>query len=131
MAGGVQYACLLYLEAKNNVPVHIGSIYELSYVCTGRKGIFLVAMIQFINSSGLNIIYFIVFGDITASLIKALFYPDSANFLTTRACYVFILGLCLVIPLLKKQLLQIKFVSVILFIAIGCFVGLMMVQFIT
>lgn len=75
----------------------------------------------------MNIIYFIVFGDTTASIVKTLFYPGSSNFLTTRACYILSLGLCLAIPLLQKHLKEIKLVSITLFIAIACFVVLMLV----
>ena len=75
----------------------------------------------------MNIIYFIVFGDTTASIVKTLFYPNTANFLTTRACYIMVLGLLLVLPLLQKHLKEIKFVSVTLFVAIACFVVLMLV----
>jgi len=72
-------------------------------------------------------IYFIVFGDTTASLIKIFFFPNTENFLTTRSCYVLILAAVLVVPLVQKELKEIKALSVILFIAISTFLTLMIV----
>lgn len=128
VACAVQYSCLLYLEAKNNVPIPLNSIYELSYVSLGRPSIFVVSTLQFISASGLNIIYFIVFGDAGASCVKSLFYPKTDNFLTCRQCYILILGALMVVPLLQKELKEIKAVSIILFISIGLFLALMLVQ---
>jgi amino acid permease len=128
VAGSVQYSCLLYLEARSNVPVKIGSIYELSYVCLNRSGIFLVSAVQFINSFGLNIIYFIVFGDAAASCVAMFFYSgENVNFLTTRTCWILVLAALLVVPLLQKEMKEIKILSIILFVSIGLFLGLMVV----
>ena len=48
VCASIQYSCLLYFEAKNLLPVTVGSIYELSYVNVGRSSIFVVSTIQFI-----------------------------------------------------------------------------------
>jgi len=116
------------LEAKNNIPVTVNSIYELSYVSLGRPGIFIVSFVQFIMSIGLDMIYFIVFGDAAASIVFSL--TGKENFWSSRILYILILAGLLVIPLLQKELKEIKMVSVVLFLSIGLFLVLMMLQLI-
>lgn len=91
----------------------------------GRPAIFIVSILQLINSLGLMLIYFIVLGDTSASFIKTIFFPESDNFFTTKICYILILGTALLYPLLLKELKEIKFVSFVLFIGIFSFVALM------
>ena len=55
----------LYLAAKDLIPDKPESYYEIGYMVIGRGSIFLVGFIQFINSLGLLLLYFIVFGDTT------------------------------------------------------------------
>lgn len=55
-------------------------------------------------------------------------YQNTDNFLTSKQCYILILGLVMVLPLLEKELKEIKAVSVILFLSIGIFCALMIVQ---
>jgi len=71
----VQYSCSLYLEAKSNIPIAVTSIYELSYICLDRAGIFIVSSMQLITAFGMNIIYFIVFGDAASSTVQLLVFP--------------------------------------------------------
>lgn len=73
-------------------------------------------------------IYFIVFGDCAASITKLTCYPDTENFLTSKICYILILAGVMVFPLLQKELKEIKAVSITLFVAIGLFLGLMVVE---
>ena len=53
----------LYLWIKDVVPDHPDSLYEIGYMITGRASIFMLGSVFFLNSVGLCMIYFIVFGD--------------------------------------------------------------------
>ena len=128
VATSCQYSCGLYLAARDEIPVPVNSIYQLAYITMGRHAIYLVSVIQFIAAFGLDIIYFIVFGDTSASLVKTLCYPNENNFLTSRACYVLLLAIIMVMPLLQKELKEISILSVILFGGIGLFLVLMVVE---
>ena len=57
------YSADLYLAAKDVVPDNPDSLYEIGYMVMGCSSIFLIGGIQFINSFGLMMVYFIVFGD--------------------------------------------------------------------
>ena len=58
----------------------------------------MIAVITFINCMGLVLVYFIVFGEIAASIYNQLFLDDGdeENILSERTLYVFALGLCLI-----------------------------------
>jgi amino acid permease len=58
----------LYLAAKEIIPDKPESYYEMGYMVQGRKSIFSVGFIQFINAFFGCILYFIVFGDTSAQL---------------------------------------------------------------
>jgi amino acid permease len=62
----VMVSCDLYLAAKDIVPDNPTSFYEIGYMTMGRSSIFMVGLAQFINSFGLMLVYYIVFGDTTA-----------------------------------------------------------------
>lgn len=82
-------------------------------------------MIILINSIGLLIIFFSVFGDTAATVVKALFYADeddTDNFVTKRSCWVLILSILLIPFILMKELAELKAVSVALFSAAIIFV---------
>ena len=61
----------MYLYIKDIVPDHPDSLYELGFMIMGRKSIFLLASILIINSFGLCMIYFIVFGDTAGQLVAS------------------------------------------------------------
>jgi amino acid permease len=62
------YSFVLYLGAKNQIPVQVESLYEIGFVAVGRSSIFFISVIQLISSFGLMLIYFITFGDTFASI---------------------------------------------------------------
>ena len=64
------YSGNLYLKVKEMSPMYVESLYELAYVIMKRKGIFLLSVIVLVSGAGCIMIYFIVFGDISASLAK-------------------------------------------------------------
>ena len=59
----------IYLYARELVPGKPDSLYEIGYILMGRTSIFVIASVIIINSFGLVIIYFIVFGDTAGQLI--------------------------------------------------------------
>ena len=126
-ACAIQYTNMLYLDSKDNIPLRVTTIYEVSYVCLNRFGIYLISVLQLVMAAGLNIIYFMVFADAAASLVVN-YYPNSGSFFATRTFYIICLGLAEAYPLLQKELKEIKAVSVILFVSIALFLVLMTIQ---
>ena len=70
------YACNLYLSCIDIVPIHVESLYEIGFVVMGRASIFIIATILMIGSVGLIMIYFIVFGDATSSIVRSIFFNN-------------------------------------------------------
>lgn len=120
------YGCVLYFGAKSLVPVHIESLYEIGYVVLGRFSIFLISVTLLVTAIGLIMIYFIVFGDSFASIVRQTFFStlplDETNFFVRRTLWSFILGIGLTPVILKKEMAELKLVSITLFAAIGLFV---------
>lgn len=95
----------------------------------GRKSIYFISAIISIMSFGLMMIYFIVFGDIFASIISQVHYGGGCDaeekgddsIWTKRPTYAITLGAMLTPLVLKKELKELKIVSVILFLGIASF----------
>lgn len=121
------YTGLLYLRCKDLSPTYVESLYELGFVCMGKLAIYVIASAVLISGIGCIMIYFIVFGDVSASLAKQALSSNEDSILTTRLIYV--LGLAVVMtPLcLKKMLAEMKIVSILLFLSIGIFIILFVV----
>ena len=120
----------LYLKAMKLSPTYVESIYELGYVSMGSCSIFFIATLQVISCLGAMILYFVVFGDICASLIKQGFYPDEENALTKRYLYILVLAIALIPIVIQKMLSEIKIVSILLFVTVTLFIALFLVQLI-
>lgn len=87
----------------------------------GRKSIFLINGMIFVSSFGLMMIYFIVFGDISASIAaENLKNPDS--FVCKRAFYVIIIATFILPLILKKEISELKIAAVLLFVSISLFI---------
>ena len=69
----VTVSVFIYLRVKDLIPDKPESLYEIGYMVLGRSAIFYVAVIQFINSFGLMLVYFIVFGDTAGQLFANIF----------------------------------------------------------
>ena len=65
----------LYLWIKDIVPDSPESLYEIGYMIVGRASIFLLGSVFFLNSVGLCMIYFMVFGDTGGQLAAS--FTDS------------------------------------------------------
>jgi amino acid permease len=117
----------MYLWAKDVIPEKPESLYEIGYYTMERTAVFFVSIIQFINGFGLMMVYFIVFGDTAAQLFVNILNDgnpgDQPWF--NRWFYVVVLGLLMTPIILKKELAELEWLSLLLFISLGVFVILM------
>ncbi len=114
------------------MPIPVESLYEIGFVVLGRRSIFLISIILALGSYGLIMIYFIVFGDTFSSIVRNICYPDLAldqnNIFTSRLFYVVTLGLALTPVILRKEMKELKCVSITLFLSIGLFMLIFTLQ---
>ena len=116
----------IYLAVKDVIPDHPESLYEIGYMVADRSAIFVVALIQFILSFGLMLIYFIVFGDTAAQLMANILHQENPNStILKRWFYVLLLGVPMTFFVLKKELAELEWLSYILFGSLGTFILLM------
>lgn len=121
----------LYLAAKDFLPGKPESMFEMGYIIFKRNSIFFICSIIILNSFGLMLVYFIVFGDTLSSLVSDLnSNVNEDDFFGKRMAYVIILSLCLVPLILKKELQELKIISVFLFVSIFTFIILTITQLI-
>ena len=123
------FSTRVYLAIKDALPDKPESLYEIGYMLIGRSSIFIQAGILIINSFGLCMIYFIVFGDtfgqLMASLTDKEFTHDfSGTFYTKRWFYDILLAAVLLPIVLKKELAELAWVSYVLFSSLGLFIVL-------
>jgi len=64
------YTGHLFLRCKDLSPTYVESMYELGFVSMGKASIYFISVITNLSGVGCIMIYFIVFGDIAASLAK-------------------------------------------------------------
>lgn len=127
----VLLSSVLYLKAREMCPFGPQSMQEVGFVILGRPSIFWISFIILINSIGLLIIFFSVFGDTAASMIAAIFYPTDSklnHFVTTRGCWVLILAFLLIPFIMMRELAELKAVSIALFSAAILFVIIFILQ---
>ena len=83
---------VLFLKARDLCPEKPSSMFELGFITLGRSSIFWICFIILVNSFGLLIIFFNVFGDTTKDAMTQVFWSDvsdeDANFGMKRACWV-------------------------------------------
>jgi hypothetical protein len=63
----------LYMEAKKLANVPVKTLYEFGYVGIGKSSLYYIAFLSTVQTVGFVMIYFIVFGDIMASVVFQLF----------------------------------------------------------
>ena len=121
------YTGSLYLKCKDLSPTYVESMYELGFITMGRASIYIISAIIKLSGIGCIMIYFIVFGEISASLAVLASDESSDSFFTKRWFYVLILALMMTPFCLKKMLSEMKIVSVLLFASIGLFILLFII----
>ena len=115
--------------AKDIVPGKLESLYEIGYMLIGRKSIYIISLANFVLAFGLMMIYFIVFGDIMGSMMTQLVFDDpkdKGSFVTSRPCYVIMLGILLFPVCIKKEIKELTTTSIILFTGIFSFIFILM-----
>lgn len=66
------HGSIMLIKASKMIPDRPESFYEVGFMLYRRFSIFYISFIMFVNSFGLIVVYFIVFGDISISLHKAI-----------------------------------------------------------
>ena len=123
----------LYIKSKDLIPGKPESLYEIGYMLFKRSSIFLISACLAINSLGLCMVYFIIFGKTFGSIISSIFIKDIPNgdidklegfnhFLAHRTPWISILALMLLPIMVKKELQELHIVSVGLFVSILIFI---------
>lgn len=125
------YTGRLYLKVKDMSPTYVESMYELGFVTMGVRSIYLISSLILISGIGCTMIYFIVFSEISASLAKQMFGKGVENVFTDTTFYIVWLGALMTPLCLKKMLAEMKIVSIILFVSIGLFILLFLIQLMT
>ena len=118
------YSVRLYLAMKDACPDKPESLYEIGYLIIGRSAIFMFGFIYSVASLGLCMIYFITYGDTCGQLAASLVEGTELNseWYTSRYFYILVLAGLLAPIILKKDLAELEWVSVVLFICLGLFI---------
>mmetsp|Transcript_32095 Transcript_32095/g.49074 ORF Transcript_32095/g.49074 Transcript_32095/m.49074 type:complete len:227 (+) Transcript_32095:17-697(+) len=116
----------LFLKVREMCPSDPSSMFEIGFIILGRSAIYWISVIILANSLGLIIIYFSVFGENASLLMTNLFWQDvpeeEPNFGMKPVCWILCLSVLLIPFVLKKELAEMKGVSVTLFAACIVFV---------
>lgn len=105
------------------IPGTPNSLYEIGYMLKGRPSIYLNASIQAIQSTGLMMIYFIVFSETSAQLVGGFFNKALGEvWYSSKLVYVVALGLGLTPVVIKKDIAELEWLSILLGVSILIFV---------
>ena len=69
----------IYLKTKDLIPGQPESMFEIGYYLLGRKSIFIISIVIFLNSFGVCIAMFILVGKTMGSLTKDIFSISSTS----------------------------------------------------
>ena len=123
------YSVRLYLAMKDACPEQPESLYEIGYLIIGRPAIFILGFIYFIASLGLCMIYFITYGDTLGQLVASIVGEEfDSIWYTQRWFYILILTGLLTPVVLQKDLAELEWISVVLFICLGLFIILCFIE---
>ena len=125
----------MYLEAKDNIPGELESLFEIGFYLIGRKFIFVISGIILVLSYGESIARLHVVGKILQSLIKSLFYSTPGSItsdfdlvVTNTWFSVFAITLLVLAVCLKKEMQEMYVIALSLFIALVVFILMMFYQ---
>lgn len=110
------FSCELYIQTRAIIPGNYESFYELGYMLMGRKAIFYIGIINFWYNWFAVITCYILFSDITKSLVNSLFYDHREHWTIINNDYFYrmIMGIMMCFFIQKKELKDIKALSVML-----------------
>lgn len=131
VCGLTHLGCKFFLQVRSIVPGNFETFYELSYMLYGKPSIYFIAFNITMIGWSMAMVYFIVFGDICVSLVNSVFPSMAGVWINTRATFVIVLALALIKEILKKELKELKIVSIILFVGVLSFVALIAESLIT
>ena len=90
-------------------------MYEIGFLTIGRGSIFWIAFILFVNSFGLLIIFFSVFGANCGNLFKQLSGAADDDFGSGKIGWILGLAVLCLPFVLRKEMAELKLLSIILF----------------
>jgi len=99
-----QNSSWLYLKAKDLIPGKPESLYEIGYMLMGRKSIFILSIILALNSFGMVMVYFIVYGNTIQSVIIDLTTLTEDDIIGGKQFWIIILSVFLLPVCMKKEL---------------------------
>ena len=122
--------CDMFVVVKEMTPGNYESLYELGFVLMGTPAIYLIAICQALGSFGLELIYFIIIGDICKSFAtqQDFFMEHEKSIFKTRGLYVILFGIMLFPFIIKKELQELKIASQILFFGVLSFIVILSYQ---
>jgi len=123
----------LYLKSKDLIEGQPESLYEIGYVLFERSSIFVISFILFVTGFGMVMIYLIIFGKTSASVIKDCMAVEPvassfSHFLTEQTFSILVISALLLPVILKKELQELHFVSLTLFVALLVFIVVLFLQ---
>ena len=123
--------CEFFFRVKSVVPGNFQTFYELGYMLYGKLSIYFIAFNITMIGLSFAIVDFIVFGDTCVSLMNSIIPKMVSNPINIRATYVILLAVPLTKEILKKDLKELKIVSVILIMGLISFIVLIAEELIT
>ena len=77
VGGSAQVSVMLYLSTKDLTPRKYESVYEISYLLSGKWAILMVIITQMAVAMGCMILYYIILGDTMGHLFAQAFIKGS------------------------------------------------------
>lgn len=127
----VVISCVLFLRAREVCPDSPQSMFEMAFLILGRASIFIISGGLFIQSFGLIIIFFNVFGATASSFYSNLAGAslDEPGMMETPLPWIVGLAVLLFPSIFMKELAELKIVSLslfaaaLIFVVIQCYTG--------
>lgn len=103
------------------------SFSDLGVYCYGKYSIYFINVLIAFAQFGYPIIFFIVFGDVSKSLIDKIMGKES--FLSSRWCTHTALAVLMLFLILRKEIQQLKIANFIMFGLVSCFLVIFFIHY--
>jgi amino acid permease len=111
------------------IPGKPESYYEIGYMVLGRKMIFFLSFIIWFNCVGLLMIYYIVLGEISSSLVKQWVLAEGyEGIFATRDFYIGLIYILNIPLVIVREVKEFKIISFIMFFGLFSFLAIMFFQ---